>query len=355
MCTYLTEKIDVDGSGKGATGWFGASQATVYVDHPVHAPYGHTVNIDVLNPALGPSARVALELTEETAACAGRSNPPRHRLRPRGLGLEESNRLTGTATATSQPAARCANGFDQRVVTVELQPDRVAARDEQQQFLRFAGHGQLRPAADGGQRPCPPACAATLARVPWPSVSRAMIGSPRPSAFTVASSSCLGSQPVWARRTSSWWMNISPMFATGSRSLNGEYSGGPEAILSSSSSQSVDCGDLTFDLGGVAGEERECDPRRGVQPALPDHQMSGEVAGRPVATECGRVGSDGAHGFNECSAFTLSCGHCSTLERLHPVDGDNHAVVGAVVGEPGAVLARVDGPAHRASTSGSRG
>jgi hypothetical protein len=67
MCTYLTEKIDVEGSGKGATGWFGASEATVYVDHPVHAPYGHTVNIDVLNPALGPSARVALELTEETA------------------------------------------------------------------------------------------------------------------------------------------------------------------------------------------------------------------------------------------------------------------------------------------------
>ena len=67
MCTYLTEKIDVVGSGKGATGWFGATLATVYVDHPVHAPYGHTVNIDVLNPALGPSARVALELTEETA------------------------------------------------------------------------------------------------------------------------------------------------------------------------------------------------------------------------------------------------------------------------------------------------
>jgi hypothetical protein len=67
MCTYLTEKIDVDGSCKGAKGWFGATEATVYVDHPVHAQYGHTVNIDVLNPALGPSARVALELTEETA------------------------------------------------------------------------------------------------------------------------------------------------------------------------------------------------------------------------------------------------------------------------------------------------
>ena len=67
MCTYLTEKIGVDGSGKGATGWFAATDVTVYVDHPVHAGYGHTVNIDVLNPALGPAARVALELTEESA------------------------------------------------------------------------------------------------------------------------------------------------------------------------------------------------------------------------------------------------------------------------------------------------
>ena len=67
MCTYLTERVEIDGSGKGAAGWFGANRATVYVDHPVHAPYGHTVNIDVINPQLGPSARVAIELTEESA------------------------------------------------------------------------------------------------------------------------------------------------------------------------------------------------------------------------------------------------------------------------------------------------
>ena len=67
MCTYLTEKIAVEGSGKGATGWFAGTEAIVYVDHAVHAQYTHTVNIDLLNPALGPSARVALELTEESA------------------------------------------------------------------------------------------------------------------------------------------------------------------------------------------------------------------------------------------------------------------------------------------------
>jgi hypothetical protein len=67
MCTYLTQHADIDGSGKGAAGWFPLRQATVYVDHPQHAPYGHTVNIDLANPALGPAARVAVELTEEAA------------------------------------------------------------------------------------------------------------------------------------------------------------------------------------------------------------------------------------------------------------------------------------------------
>src|ERR1019366_4699527 len=67
MCTYLTEKVDVAGSGKGAAGWFKLSEASVYFDHPVHAPAGHTLNIDFLNPGQGPSARVAVELTAESA------------------------------------------------------------------------------------------------------------------------------------------------------------------------------------------------------------------------------------------------------------------------------------------------
>ncbi len=67
MCTYKTEKIAISGSGKGAQGWFRLSDATVYFDHPVHAPADHTLNIDFLNPGEGPSARVAVELTEESA------------------------------------------------------------------------------------------------------------------------------------------------------------------------------------------------------------------------------------------------------------------------------------------------
>ncbi len=67
MCTYQTEQISVEGSGKGATGWFSLSEATVYFDHPVHAMAEHTLNIDFRNPGRGPSARVAVELTAESA------------------------------------------------------------------------------------------------------------------------------------------------------------------------------------------------------------------------------------------------------------------------------------------------
>lgn len=67
MCTYLTEKIGVEGSGKGAGGWFALTQATVYLDHPQHAAPEHTLNIDFLNPGEGAAARVAVELTADSA------------------------------------------------------------------------------------------------------------------------------------------------------------------------------------------------------------------------------------------------------------------------------------------------
>jgi len=67
MCTYHTERIQVAGSGTGASGWFPLRQASVYFDHPQHTPAEHTLNIDFLNPAQGPSARVAVELDEPSA------------------------------------------------------------------------------------------------------------------------------------------------------------------------------------------------------------------------------------------------------------------------------------------------
>jgi Family of unknown function (DUF6295) len=67
MCTYQTTSVGMEGSGKGADGWFTVTDATVYFDHPVHARAEHTVNIDLINPSRGPAARVAMELDPHSA------------------------------------------------------------------------------------------------------------------------------------------------------------------------------------------------------------------------------------------------------------------------------------------------
>jgi Family of unknown function (DUF6295) len=67
VCTYITERLEVVGSGKGAAGWFTLTDASVYFDHPQHARAEHTLNIDFLNPSQGASARVAVELTADSA------------------------------------------------------------------------------------------------------------------------------------------------------------------------------------------------------------------------------------------------------------------------------------------------
>jgi Family of unknown function (DUF6295) len=67
MCSYVTEKAAVKGSGKGPDGWFPLTHATVYFDHPFNAPYEHTLNIDFANSERGPSSRVAVELTAQSA------------------------------------------------------------------------------------------------------------------------------------------------------------------------------------------------------------------------------------------------------------------------------------------------
>jgi hypothetical protein len=67
VCTYVTEKAVVSGSAKGPQGWFRLSHATVYVDHPYFTPLDHTLNIDFIDETAGPSARVAAELSPDSA------------------------------------------------------------------------------------------------------------------------------------------------------------------------------------------------------------------------------------------------------------------------------------------------
>jgi len=67
MCTMIAEQIQIEGSGKGRVGWFTLRQANVSYDHPFDAPLEHALNIDFVNEAQGPGARVAVELSAESA------------------------------------------------------------------------------------------------------------------------------------------------------------------------------------------------------------------------------------------------------------------------------------------------
>lgn len=67
MCTMIMERTAVEGSGKGASGWFSLTDANVSYDHPFHASVEHALNIDFVHEGAGPAARVAVELTAESA------------------------------------------------------------------------------------------------------------------------------------------------------------------------------------------------------------------------------------------------------------------------------------------------
>lgn len=67
MCTWIVHQAEILGSGKGAQGWFSLDRANVFYDHPVHAPLDHALLIDFVNQRQGPSARLAVELSPESA------------------------------------------------------------------------------------------------------------------------------------------------------------------------------------------------------------------------------------------------------------------------------------------------
>jgi hypothetical protein len=67
MCTSIVEIVEADGTGKGDGGWFKLTHSVVSYDHPHHALLEDAITIDFVNAALGPAARVAVELTLQSA------------------------------------------------------------------------------------------------------------------------------------------------------------------------------------------------------------------------------------------------------------------------------------------------
>jgi len=63
----ISQKVEIAGSGKGTSGWFEVSHALVSYDHPYEAQLEHALNIDFVNEAMGPGARVAVELDAAAA------------------------------------------------------------------------------------------------------------------------------------------------------------------------------------------------------------------------------------------------------------------------------------------------
>ena len=67
MCTGIVEKAEVKGSGKGPNGWFKLEEVNVSYDHLTDAPLENALNIDFVNDKMGLGARVAVELSPESA------------------------------------------------------------------------------------------------------------------------------------------------------------------------------------------------------------------------------------------------------------------------------------------------
>ena len=91
MCTSIVEIVEAVGAGKTGDGWIELTHSVVSYDHPHHAVLEEAITIDFVNQALGPEARVAVELTLEAAkelsgalarAIAAAEIEESHRLRP---------------------------------------------------------------------------------------------------------------------------------------------------------------------------------------------------------------------------------------------------------------------------------
>jgi hypothetical protein len=67
MCSMISQQIKIEGCGKSGSGWFTLREADVSYDHPFQAPFEHALNIDFVNEAQGPGARVAVELSADAA------------------------------------------------------------------------------------------------------------------------------------------------------------------------------------------------------------------------------------------------------------------------------------------------
>ena len=124
MCTMIAHQVKIQGRGKNGPEWFEVCEANVSYDHPYDLTLEHALNIDFVNEALGPGARVAVELSVEAARQLVKTveavlaqadqrgvledrplaaSPARDRLHGR-MTRPPSSQSAGTATGSPSPA-----------------------------------------------------------------------------------------------------------------------------------------------------------------------------------------------------------------------------------------------------------
>lgn len=67
MCHLIVEHFKAEGSGKSGGEWFSLTGGVISYDHPSHAWYEDAVMIDFVNAAMGPGARVGVEISLDSA------------------------------------------------------------------------------------------------------------------------------------------------------------------------------------------------------------------------------------------------------------------------------------------------
>jgi hypothetical protein len=67
MCTGLVRRAKVSGAAKSPDGWFALGEVSVAYDCSYHTSMPQGVNVDFFNESEGPGARVAVELSPESA------------------------------------------------------------------------------------------------------------------------------------------------------------------------------------------------------------------------------------------------------------------------------------------------
>lgn len=67
MCTNVNVSASIAGSGKGVQGWFNVDRVNVGYDHPNFMREEYAIMMDFVDSKAGPAARVAVELSADSA------------------------------------------------------------------------------------------------------------------------------------------------------------------------------------------------------------------------------------------------------------------------------------------------